>query len=45
MPGASLQIGVGSDFDLTMLGPVEKVACGRLSDDLLARATRQGRIK
>jgi diaminopimelate epimerase len=31
MPGGDLQIGVTTDFELTMLGPVEKVADGTLS--------------
>jgi diaminopimelate epimerase len=35
MPGGTLQVGVGPDFSLTMLGPVEKVANGDISNDLL----------
>jgi diaminopimelate epimerase len=38
MPGGCLQIGVGDDFDLTMLGPVEKVVSGMLSEEFLRRA-------
>jgi diaminopimelate epimerase len=38
MPGGSLDIGVGAGFELTMLGPVERVASGRLSEELLAHA-------
>ena len=35
MPGGSLDIGVGPDFALTMLGPVERVASICLSGALL----------
>ena len=38
MPGGSLQIGVGEDFALTMLGPVTKVADGTVADELLSDA-------
>jgi diaminopimelate epimerase len=37
MPGGKLEIGVAADFELTMLGPVEKVASGTLAEELLAR--------
>ena len=37
MPGGSLQIGVGDDFALTMLGPVERVADGVVAAELLRR--------
>jgi diaminopimelate epimerase len=36
MPGGELEIGVNTGFGLTMLGPVEKVAEGRLAAELLA---------
>jgi diaminopimelate epimerase len=35
MPGGCLEIGVASDFSVTMLGPVGKVAQGTLAADLL----------
>jgi diaminopimelate epimerase len=35
MPGGTLEIGVGKDFSLTMLGPVCKVATGTLSPECL----------
>jgi len=35
MPGGQLEIGVGKDYDLTMLGPVRKVADGELSHEML----------
>lgn len=34
MPGGWLDIGVADDFDLTMLGPVAKVASGELVDEM-----------
>jgi len=36
MPGGTLDIGVSEDFALTMLGPVAKVADGRIAADLLS---------
>ena len=36
MPGGSLEIGVGEGFDLTMLGPVRKVADGIVADELIS---------
>jgi diaminopimelate epimerase len=38
MPGGSLEIGVGDDYALTMLGPVGRVADGVISDELLREA-------
>jgi diaminopimelate epimerase len=38
MPGGTLQIGVGPDFSLTMLGPTKKVAKGEISNELLEDA-------
>jgi len=38
MPGGSLDIGVDAGFEITMLGPVERVAWGRVSEELLAHA-------
>lgn len=38
MPGGHLEIGVSPEFDLTMLGPVEAVATGVLSAELLSHA-------
>jgi len=35
MPGGTLQVGVGPDFSLTMLGPAKKVASGDISNELL----------
>jgi diaminopimelate epimerase len=35
MPGGSLEIGVGDEFALTMLGPVRKVAEGTVAGELL----------
>jgi diaminopimelate epimerase len=35
MPGGNLEIGVGSDYGLTMLGPVRKVAGGVIADELV----------
>lgn len=34
MPGGELQIGVGADYEMTMVGPVRKVADGCLADEL-----------
>jgi diaminopimelate epimerase len=39
MPGGAIDIGVAEDFDLTMLGPVGKVASGELAGELLASGT------
>jgi diaminopimelate epimerase len=36
MPGGELHIGVSNDFDVTMLGPVSKVAEGVLAPELLS---------
>lgn len=38
MPGGTLEIGVGDDFAVTMLGPARKVAEGTLSTELLQDA-------
>ena len=38
MPGGSLQIGVGEDYALTMLGPVGRVADGTIADELVRAA-------
>ena len=38
MPGGDLEIGVGSDYNLTMLGPVKKVANGVIADELVSGA-------
>jgi diaminopimelate epimerase len=38
MPGGALEIGVGADFGLTMLGPARKVAEGTVAQDLLEDA-------
>jgi diaminopimelate epimerase len=35
MPGGELSIGVGAGFEMTMLGPVRKVAEGRVAEELL----------
>ena len=35
MPGGQLEIGVGKDYDLTMLGHVRKVADGELAHEML----------
>ncbi len=35
MPGGELAIGVGAGFELTLLGPVRKVADGRVAEELL----------
>ncbi len=35
MPGGELAIGVGAEFSVTLLGPVRKVACGNVADELL----------
>jgi len=40
MPGGSLEIGVGEDYALTMLGPVGRVADGVISDELVGDAHR-----
>jgi diaminopimelate epimerase len=44
MPGGALDVEIGPDFDLTLAGPVEAVASGRLADafvrHLSARVTR-----
>jgi diaminopimelate epimerase len=37
MPGGSLTIGIAPDWRLTMTGPAEEVATGRMSADLLRR--------
>jgi diaminopimelate epimerase len=42
MPGGDLEIGVGRGFELTMLGPVRKVAEGRLADELWDRPDPRG---
>lgn len=39
MPGGELDIEVGADFAVTMLGPVRKVAEGTVSDEFLVDAT------
>jgi diaminopimelate epimerase len=38
IPGGTLQIGVGPDYSLTMLGPAKKVAKGNISNELLEDA-------
>jgi len=38
MPGGTLEIGVGPDFSLTLLGPAKKVAKGEISNELLEDA-------
>ena len=38
MPGGTLEIGVGVDFTLTMLGPARRVAEGEISSELLEDA-------
>ena len=38
MPGGSLEIGVGDDYALTMLGPVGRVADGAIADELVRDA-------
>ncbi len=38
MPGGSLEIGVGEDYSLTMLGPVGRVADGVIADELVRDA-------
>lgn len=38
MPGGTLSIEVGPDYDLTMLGPVGGIASGTVADDLLTGA-------
>jgi len=38
MPGGSLEIGVGEDYALTMLGPVGRVADGTIADELVGDA-------
>ncbi len=38
MPGGGLEIGVGADYALTMLGPVGRVADGVISDELVREA-------
>ncbi len=35
MPGGSLEIGVGEGYELTMMGPVGRIADGVLADELL----------
>jgi diaminopimelate epimerase len=40
MPGGELAIGVGDAYELTMLGPVRKVADGRLAAELVRDAGR-----
>lgn len=37
MPGGTLKIGIAPDWSLTMTGPAEEVATGRLAPDLLRR--------
>ncbi len=39
MPGGELQIGVSPSFELTMLGPADKVAEGTLAAELLSGST------
>ena len=39
MPGGTLQIGVQTDFSVSMVGPVAKVAEGMLAGELLAATT------
>ncbi len=39
MPGGALEVEVGADFAVTMLGPVGKVAEGTVSDEVLATPT------
>ena len=39
MPGGVLEIGVGPNFELTMLGPVKRIADGELSSELLDEAS------
>ncbi len=41
MPGGELEIVVGADFALTMLGPVRKVAEGIVAEELLSEADRR----
>jgi diaminopimelate epimerase len=38
MPGGTLEIGVGADFSLTMLGPARRVAEGVISSELIEDA-------
>ncbi len=40
MPGGELAIGVGAGFEMTMLGPVAKVAEGIVAEELLRAAAR-----
>lgn len=42
MPGGELAIGVGADFELTLLGPVAKVAEGTVAQELLDAVDRHG---
>ena len=42
MPGGSLSVQVGADFDLTLEGPVEEVARGRLADAFVRRLGGRG---
>ena len=42
MPGGELAIDVGAGFELTLLGPVRKVAEGRVSEELLLEVARRG---
>jgi len=41
MPGGELEITVAADYELTMLGPVRKVAEGTLAGELLVEAGRR----
>jgi len=41
MPGGELEITVAAGYELTMLGPVRKVAEGTLAEELLAEAGRR----
>ncbi len=38
MPGGTLEIGVGEDFDLTMVGPARRVAEGEIAGELIEDA-------
>ena len=42
MPGGTLEIGVGDDFTVTMVGPVSRVAEGTIAQELLEDATEGG---
>ena len=37
MPGGTLQVGIGEDFDVTLAGPVAEVARGQLAPDFVRR--------